>query len=140
MTTHPVYDLLLAEISDATERKVLEAFLQKPGERISRPDLVFAVFGVYVQQKELSASKEDRKNRECIESLQRKGYPIISSSGEPGYILAADDEETEAYIVELGSRAQMLQEKIKALRDSKKWTPFIRQWREQRQASQARLF
>lgn len=139
MTTHPVYDLLIAEITDDLERKVLDAFLEKPGEHISRPDLVFAVFGVYVQQKEISSSKEDRKNRKCIENLQRKGYPIISSSGESGYILAAEDDETDAYIAEIGSRIQAMQEKQKALRESKKWTPIIRQWRDERQIIQPRL-
>jgi DNA-binding winged helix-turn-helix (wHTH) protein len=139
MTIHPVYDLLIAEITDDLERKVLEAFLEKPGERISRPDLVFAVFGVYVQQKELSSSVHDRKIRECIETLQRKSYPIVSSSGEPGYILAADDDVADAYIAEIGSRIEAMKEKKDALQNSKKFTPFIRQWREARQAVQPRL-
>lgn len=140
MTTHPVYDQLLSEVNDELERKVLKVLMERPGERISRPQLVFEIFGVYVQQSELSSSVEDRKIRKCIERLQKRDYPIMASSGETGYVLAADETVLDAYIAEIGSRILNMQEKQSALRRSRRWIGFIRQWRENRQTVQLDLF
>ena len=140
MTTHPVYDHLLAEITDELERKVLQVLIDKAGTRVTRPQLVYEVFGVTVEQAELSASTEDRRIRECIESLQRRDYPIMASSGQPGYVLAADESVLDAYIAEIGSRIANMQEKQSALRRSRRWISFIRQLREARPAVQLNLF
>lgn len=140
MTTHPVYDQLLSEITDELERKVLQVLIDKAGTRVTRPQLVYEVFGVTVEQAELSASTEDRRIRECIESLQRRDYPIMASSGQPGYVLAADESVLDAYIAEIGSRIANMQEKQSALRRSRRWISFIRQWREGRPAVQLNMF
>ena len=140
MTVHPVYDMLLAEITDELERKVLQVLIDHAGTRVTRPQLVFEVFGVYVQQKELASSVEDRKNRECIERLQKRDYPIMASSGQAGYVLAADETVLDAYIAEIGSRIENMKEKQSALHRSRRWIGFIRQWKENRPAKQLDLF
>lgn len=140
MTTHPVYDHLLAEITDELERKVLQVLIDKAGTRVTRPQLVYEVFGVTVEQAELSASTEDRKIRECIENLQKRDYPIMASSGQPGYVLAADESVLDAYIAEIGSRIANMQEKQSALRRSRRWISFIRQWKENRPVVQLNMF
>ena len=140
MTTHPVYDQLLAEVTDDLERKVLQVLVDRAGVRVTRPDLVLQVFGVTVEQAELSASTEDRKIRECIERLQRRDYPIMASSGTPGYVLAADETVLDAYIAEIGSRIANMQEKQSALRRSRRWIKFIQLWKESRPAKQISMF
>jgi len=129
MTTHPVYDLLLQDVTDELERKVLSALIAHAGEKITRPELVFSVYGVYVQQSSLNASLEDRKIREAIERLQRKEYPILASSGAAGYVLASDDAELDSYLGEIVSRQNTLIEKERALRRSRRWIKFIREYK-----------
>ena len=141
MTTHPIYDQLLLEITDETERRVFQALADRAGEKVTRPELVFAVFNVYVQQSELGNCTEDRKVRECIERLQRREYPILASSGEAGYVLLADDEELNKYILELASRRDRLVEKIAALMRSRRRINDIRTYREAaEQAKQLNMF
>lgn len=143
MTTHPVYDMLLAEIDDAMERAVFMALLERAGARVTRYELLEKVHGpkalAWAQENGLANSTGDRQNRECIERLQARDYPIVSSSGQAGYILAADDETTEAYISEIGSRIQQMQLKQEALRRSKRWIKFIREYKDSRPMVQARL-
>ena len=143
MTTTPVYDMLVARITDALERKLLDTLLDKAGESVSRLELVEAVHGpearALAEKIGINKSTHDRQNREIIERLQAKDYPIVSSSGEGGYTLAADDETTEAYIKEIGSRIEKMQSKQAALRRSTKWIKFIREWRACRPAIQGRL-
>jgi len=98
--------------------QVLEfAFENSPGINVTRQDMVANIFGIFVEKSKLANSTEDRQIREAIEDLQRAGYPVISSSGKPGYRLAVDDQEKETYIVELESRRKQLEEKIRALRN-----------------------
>jgi hypothetical protein len=140
MPTHPIYDLLLEGVNDELERKVLLALIKHAGKRISRPDLVFEVQGVYVQQGQLASSSEDRQNREAIEKLQARGYPVLASSGQAGYVLGGDDQELDDYLTELASRRARIDEKISHLRKARKWIPFIRQWIADRPIMQSRLF
>jgi len=130
MTTHPVYDALLSEIDDALERRVFEILAEKAGQTITRPDLVFAVFAVYVQQAELTNNKYDRQIRECIERLRDRDYPIHSSSGEAGYCLTTDEAAIDEYINEQRSRMNKLESRIHAALRSKKRAADIRTWRE----------
>jgi chorismate mutase len=133
MATHPIYDQLVEEITDPLQRKVLDALLEHAGERVTRYALIQAVHGdkAYEWAKEhgLANSTADRQNREIIEALQAKEYPIVSSSGAAGYILAADDHETDNYLAELSSRRANLDDKISHVRHAQKWTPFIREWK-----------
>jgi hypothetical protein len=144
MPTHPVYDLLLADITEEMERAVLTMLLEHAGERVNRYELLEAVHGAearaWAEKHGLANSKEDRQNRECIEALQRKDYPIYSSSGEAGYILAIDEKAADTYITEIGSRIKAMEAKKDALTRSKRMIPFIRQYKETRPAIQVRLF
>ena len=141
---HPVYDQLMDGITDAMTRAVLEALIEHAGERVTRQELLELVHGRTVREHAekhgLANSTEDRQNRAIIELLQDKGYPIVASSGTPGYVLAADEETTEAYIAELVSRQENLRNKISSVRASKRWIPFIREWRANRLVKQDRLF
>lgn len=143
MTTHPVYDQLLASLTDADETAVLKVLLERAGERVTRYELLETIQGAearaYAEQHGLANNTDDRRNREAIERLQGKDYPIVSSSGQAGYILAADDAITEAYIAEIGSRITQMEAKKESLRRSKKWIPFIREWKAGRPAIQGRL-
>jgi hypothetical protein len=140
MATHPIFDLLLEGVNDELERKVLSALIKYAGKRLSRPNLVLEVQGIYVKQVNIYSSQEDRRNREAIERLQRKGYPIIASSGQTGYMLGGNEAELDEYVRELASRKMNLEEKIKFLNGSKKWIPFIRQWITHRPIYQEKLF
>jgi hypothetical protein len=144
MTTNPVYDLLLKDITDEMERKLLDVLLAQAGERISRIDLVEAVHGLdarlLAEKVGIGNSTHDRQNRELIERLQGRDYPIVSSSGAGGYTLAADAQTTESYIAEIGSRIQQMTAKRDALNRSKRWIPFIQEWMAGRPAVQAPLF
>ena len=129
MTTHPVYDALLEEIDDALERQVFEILAAQAGETITRPTLVFKLFGKYIQQTQLGNCAEDRKIRECIERLRDRDYPIHSSSGEAGYTLTTDEEAIDEYINEQRSRRDHLDKRIAAAYRSKRRAADIRTWR-----------
>jgi len=123
MTTTPQYERLIAEMPEGIEADVMtvltEAHRNHPGENVKRETLVYLVFDKQIDPAKLSSSREDRQIREAIEALQRAGYPIISSSGKPGYRLAINELETTDYIAELESRCSQLQSKIFALRNSR---------------------
>jgi hypothetical protein len=144
MTTTKVYDNLLAEITDELERKVLAALVERAGKRVTRQQLIAIVFGedalLRAMRGGLANNTDDRKIRECIEALQDKDFPIVSSSGKPGYIMAADEATTEAYISEIGSRINQMLKKQAALRRSKGRIPSIRDWQAAQVATQNRLF
>ncbi len=138
---HPVYAQLLDEVTDDLERKVFEALAEHAGERVTRPQLVLMVFGVYVSQDKLSASNEDRKIRECIERLQAKNFPILASSGKAGYILTDDDRIFHEYISELMSRREQLEAKVRHLYAARQKAAEMRRWRDNPpEAVQTRLF
>ncbi|MDD2922169.1 MAG: hypothetical protein PHQ36_07770 [Anaerolineales bacterium] len=123
MTTTPQYDRIIETIPTGLEKRVMDvlqyAFEASPGINVTRQDMIQNVFGVFVEKSKLSNNREDRQIREAIENLQRAGYPIISSSGKPGYRLAINNADMEAYIAELESRRSQLEEKIRALRTTR---------------------
>lgn len=130
MTTTPLYDALRAEVDDPLELQVFNILVEYEGKSVTRPDLVFKVFGKYVQKSELANCVEDRKIRECIERLRDKDYPIHSSSGEAGYTLTTDGEAIDEYINEQRSRMNNLERRIKSAYRSKKRAADIRTWLE----------
>ena len=138
--THPVYELLLKNVTDEFERSVLNVLIEHAGEKVSRPDLVAALFGITVQPGRLANSTEDRRIREAIERLQRSEYPIMASSGSAGYVLATDEADIDSYIGEIVSRQNMLKEKEKALRGSRRWIKFIREYKSYKPAQQLSMF
>jgi hypothetical protein len=124
MTTTQQYDLIVAQTPPDITKKVMDvleyAFNHSPGINVTRQDMILNVFGIFVEKSKLSNNREDRQIREAIETLQREGYPVISSSGKPGYRLAVDEADIEDYIVELESRRKQLEEKIRCLRNPRK--------------------
>lgn len=112
MTTTTVYELLIAEITTEDERKVFDLLLEADGRRVTREELVMEIYGVEVDPNSLASSVEDRMVREIIRRLRERDYPIVSSSGKPGYTMKASPEEMDIYIAELSSRKERLQEDI----------------------------
>ena len=86
MTTHPVYDQLLSEVTDDLERQVLQVLIERAGTKTkaSAPDMVFAVFGIYRpgQPKPGRFHRRPRESRECIERL-RATWPIVIHPEKP---------------------------------------------------------
>lgn len=138
MPTHPIYDMLLTQVSEDLERKVLGVLLDRAGLPVTRPELVQAVFGY--RPTELAGNTDDRKIREAIENLQAHEYPIVASSGAAGYTLSADENALDTYLAEIGSRISTLTSKRESLQKSRRWIAFIRQWRERPPVMQERLF
>jgi len=92
MTTTPVYELLLKDVTDDLERKVLSALINHAGERVTRPQLVFEIFGKYVQSCELANNTDDRKIRECnvqkIVEFDRAYQALVVSGDKDGLCVA----------------------------------------------------
>lgn len=128
--THPVYLQLLSEITDGLERKVLEILLENPTERIDRRQFVHAVFGRVAY--DLTSNTDDRQIRECIERLRAKGWPIVSSSGEAGYVLEDNEERIREFAAEQESRAAKNRQ---AARAAYGWLPRARSIREARRTA-----
>jgi SMC interacting uncharacterized protein involved in chromosome segregation len=141
MPTTAVYDAILAEITDDLERAVFDYFNQHAGETLTRAQLIKAIFGIDVAQQDLMNSGEDRKIRECIEALRKKDYPIVSTSGKPGFKLTTDDGEIMEYIGELQRRQAEIGKTIDAAWRSRRKAAQIQKWRETPvQAQQRRMF
>lgn len=130
--TSPVYDALLSEITDELEHTVLVILIERAGQKTTRQDMVMAVFGHYVLPSQLAASTEDRKIREVIERLRAKDWPIVSSSGEAGYILEDNEERIREFAAEQQARAEKnRQTALSAYR----WLPKARTIREMRRSN-----
>ena len=140
MPVHPVYTVLLANVTVELERQVLSALIDKAGKRVTRPELIFAVYGTYVQQEELSNNTYDRQIREAIERLQARGFPILATSGQAGYMLGTDEKVLDDYLSELGSRRARIDEKMDNLKASRRWIPMLREWANNRPVTQERMF
>lgn len=120
MATNPIYERLLPQVTDETERRIMEILVEHVGQenRIACDDLVRQAiygYGSFARPK----ATDDRKVRLAIASLQEQGYPILSDSGEGGRWLAKP-EEIETYVAELESRREALAQKIRALRQADK--------------------
>lgn len=139
MTVMPEYDALLAEVSDALERRILDILLQsyppapvaqaqaETAAGITRQQLVLTLYGYWPEN--LETDKHDRIIRKSIEHLREK-WPIISSSGGAGYRLSEDADEIEAYAAEQASRAARETEKA---RQAHNWPLRLHAIREYRQ-------
>lgn len=125
-----VYEQLIAEITDEDEKKVFDILLKADGQRVTREILVQEVYGVVVDADKLAVSVEDRKVRKIIGRLRARDYPIVSSSGEPGYTMKASPEEMDIYIAELGSRKERLQEDLDHAYRSKEKARMVKEVRE----------
>lgn len=126
-----VYEQLIAEITDADEKKVFDVLLQADGERVTREELVKEVYGVIVESNALANSLEDRKIREIIHRLRERDYPIVSKSGAAGYTMKASEEEMDIYIADQASRKEKIQDNIDHAYRSKEKAKLVKKCREE---------
>ena len=140
MIKHPVYEMIKQQVTDEFEQDVLHVLVRHAGKRVTRPQLVFELTGKSIAQSALGNSTDDRKVRQAIEHLQLLEFPILASSGEPGYILATSDTELDAYLAEISSRQTQLLEKEQALRRSRRWIRVLEEFHENGPMQQASMF
>lgn len=115
-----VYESLLAELAEgeltALQRQVFELLRDNP-DGLDRFQLVGRIYG-YIPLK-IDGNTHDRKIRKAIEKLRNRNFPIVSTSGQPGYRLDTSKEAAEKMLAELHSRISHMQEQAKAV--SKFW-------------------
>lgn len=126
-----VYEALIAEINDEDERKVFDCFLNAGAERVTRDELVKAVYGPSALDTEdgVSYSTMDRKIREIIGRLRERDYPIVSSSDAPGYTMQATEAEMDLFIAQQRSRIERLQAKIDHAYRSRRISHLVNEYR-----------
>lgn len=110
------YERMLDELASGEmttlQRKVFELLRDAPAG-YTRQELVCAIFG-YVPTK-IDGNTDDRKIRKAIERLRKRLFPIVSTSGQPGYRLDVSREAIHKMLRELESRKARLQEQINAV-------------------------
>ena len=128
--TSSIYEKLLAEVTDELERQVLDILIANPDRRITRQEFIVKVFEHLPEQ--WSNSKEDRQIRLCIEHLRVADWPIVSSSGQAGYLLEDNEEEIHKFAAEQEARATKIKQDARA---AYRWIPKARAIREMRRSN-----
>jgi biotin operon repressor len=115
MNPSNVYETLLEELAAGEltdlQRKVFHLLRDNP-DGLDRYQLVNHIFG-YIPVK-IDGNTDDRKIRKAIEKLRQRLFPIISTSGKPGYRLDTSREAVQKMIRELRSRRDRIDEQIQA--------------------------
>ncbi len=115
-----VYESLLEELAAGEltklQRQVFE-LLRDNSDGLDRYQLVAKIYG-YIPLK-IDGNTHDRKIRKAIEKLRIRNFPIVSTSGRPGYRLDTSKEAAEKMLAELHSRISHMQEQAEAA--SKFW-------------------
>jgi len=115
MNPSNVYETLLEELAAGEltdlQRKVFQLLRDNP-DGLARFQLVHRIFG-YIPVK-IDGNTDDRKIRKSIERLRQRLFPIISTSGKPGYRLDTSREAVQKMIRELKSRRDRIDEQIQA--------------------------
>lgn len=115
MNPSNVYETLLEELAAGEltdlQRKVFQLLRDNP-DGLDRFQLVHRIFG-YIPVK-IDGNTDDRKIRKSIERLRQRLFPIISTSGKPGYRLDTSREAVQKMIRELKSRRDRIDEQIQA--------------------------
>ena len=131
MNPRDFYDSLLNQITEEDEKKVFHVFTHRIGQRISREFLLQEVFGIIITDREyLNMDSHDRMIRKHIESLRLKGFPIVSTSSDAGYVMTDDPEQIDACIAEESNRILHLENKIQMLYRAKDNARSLHEWRE----------
>lgn len=116
MSPSEVYESLLNQLAEGElnelQRRVFN-LLREHAEGLTRYDLVEHIFGY--RPEILDRNVHDRKIRKTIETLRQRFFPIVSTSGQPGYRLDVTKEAAEKMMAELQSRKERLQEQINAV-------------------------
>lgn len=133
------YTRIYTDITDDLEARVFEALIENAGERVSRETLIFRICGVRVTRDKLNNSKDDRRIRAAIASLQDRGFPIVASPRASGYLLTTSEDEINAALADLSSRRKHLDAKIAGLRRALQKLPAIQAAKTER-AEQLNLF
>lgn len=113
---NPVYENLLHELAAGEltrlERQVFELLRDNP-DGLDRYQLIMKICGYLPVS--LAGNTDDRKIRKAIEAMRRRLYPIVSTSGRPGYRLDVSREAAEKMLAELNSRINRMQEQAEAV-------------------------
>jgi hypothetical protein len=116
MKPSETYEKMLEELAagemTALQRKIFDLLRDYP-QGYTRQELVCAIFG-YMPTK-IDGNTDDRKIRKAIERLRKRLFPIVSTSGKPGYRLDVSREAVRKMLLELESRKARLQEQIEAV-------------------------
>ena len=119
-TRSQVYENLLDELAagelSVLQRSIFELLRDNP-DGLDRYQLVMHIYG-YIPVK-IDGNTDDRKIRKAIEKLRSRNFPIVSTSGRPGYRLDTSKEAAEKMLSELHSRIKHMQEQAEAV--SKFW-------------------
>ena len=112
-----IYESLLEELAagelSKLQRHVFELLRDSP-DGLDRYQLVMSIYG-YLPLK-VEGNTDDRKIRKAIEKLRTRNFPIVSTSGRPGYRLDTSKEAAEKMLAELNSRITHMQEQAEAVR------------------------
>lgn len=114
MQPSSLYETLLEELAQGEltelQRKVYQLLRDNP-DGLTRYELVLRIYG-YMPLK--IDNTDDRKIRIAIQKLRQRLFPIISTSGQPGYRLDVSREAVHKMIRELRSRRDRINEQIEA--------------------------
>jgi len=115
-----VYEKLLRELESELRGLELAIFraLKNNPNGLTRSELVALVMNES-RAFTFNNDTKDRKIRKAIESMRRKGVPILSTSGKPGYRLDVSEEGKRAMVAELISRRNKLDELIMKIKDTR---------------------
>ncbi len=115
MKPSDVYETMLEELADGEMPKLQRQIfnlLKDHREGLDRYQLVHFIYG-YLPVK-IDGNTDDRKIRKAISALRERLFPIVSTSGEPGYRLDTSREAVEKMIRELQSRRDRITDQIVA--------------------------
>lgn len=119
-TRSRVYESLIEELAagelSVLQRSIFELLREHP-DGLDRYQLVMHIYG-YIPVK-IDGNTDDRKIRKAIEKLRSRNFPIVSTSGRPGYRLDTSREAAEKMLSELHSRIKNMQQQAEAV--SKFW-------------------
>ena len=111
-----VYETMLEELAAGEltklQRQVFELLRDNP-DGLDRYQLVANIYG-YVPEK-IDGDLNDRKIRKAIQRLRTRLFPIVSTSGRPGYRLDISKKAAEKMVAELNSRINHMKEQVEAV-------------------------
>lgn len=116
MNASATYERMLEELAAGEmtmlQRKIFNLLRDYP-EGYTRHELIYAIYGYMPTS--VDGNVDDRKIRKAIERLRKRLFPIVSTSGKPGYRLDVSREAVKKMLMELQSRKARLEEQIDAV-------------------------
>jgi hypothetical protein len=116
MNPSETYEKMLEELAagemTVLQRKIFDLLRDTP-QGYTRHELVYAIFGYMPAT--VDGNVDDRKIRKAIERLRKRLFPIVSTSGKPGYRLDVSREAIRKMLMELQSRKARIEEQIEAV-------------------------